>query len=101
VTTVFTCTPSLKERLFPNPASRYIFNFDFVDNDGARVKDTGLTVYDRGELGSRERRAIERSGTIVLNPHRVVEIVDGANQRLKAVTFTYLDRSIATPFFGG
>jgi hypothetical protein len=107
---LFQCTQSLRGRLYPNPATRDIFVLDFVDNNGTRVLgDTGLTIYDVGTFGYEERRAItragstpERPGTVdffMLNPGRIVEVVDAGNRLVKKIAFIYTDRSTAVPDF--
>jgi hypothetical protein len=110
VTTLFPCTPSVKGRLYPNPCVHGFFILDFLDHDqGARVVDTGLTIYDRGQLGRMKRRPLGRFGLhgeqgtmdlFLLNCERVVEIVDGKNERVKIISFSYLDSQIAIPILG-
>ena len=108
---IFPCTPTLSGRLYPNPANWFIHVLDFIDNHGTRVLDTGLIIYDRGVMGGGERIRLRRAdaldtpghqGTIDLfffSTARVLEIADRNDQRLKAISFHYLDSLVPVPVF--
>ena len=74
------------------------------------MNNTGFKMYDRGPLGRLQRTTIERAATtptyqsimdfFLLNVDRVVEICDGNNERVKIISFSFLDRTTAIPVFG-
>ena len=84
---------------------------DFFDNHGAPVHNTGLIFYDRDVQGRGRRTRLIRADALgipgyqgimdifILSTYRVVEIADGNDQKLKAISFSYLDRSVAVPVF--
>jgi hypothetical protein len=110
-TIIFPCTPTLSGRLYPNPANWFIHVLDFLDSHGTRVHDTGLIVYDRDIQGGGKRIRLRHAdaldtpghqGTIdlfFLSTARVLEIADGNDQRLKVISFNYLDSSVPVPVF--
>ena len=108
---MFPCSPTLNGRLYPNPGNCRSYILDFLDNHGTRVHNTGLIIYNRDVQGHRGRKRLSRAdapytadhqGTIdffMLSTTQVVEIADGNDQRLKVISFSYLDRSVAVPVF--
>ena len=100
VTIMFRCTPTLSGCLYPSPFGPGLYILDFLDNHGTHVRDTGLNVYDRDVVG-RGKRGVHpyRSGGFYhLLTSRVAEIVDGNDERLKVISFNYLDRSVGVPW---
>ena len=110
---MFPCTPTLSGQLYPNPAKQWACTYilDFLNNHGTHVHDTGFNFYDRDVQGrGRCGRLIcgdalgtpGHQGTMdlfILNTTRVVEITDGNDQRLKVISFSYLNRSVPVPVF--
>lgn len=100
VTTMFRCTPTLSGRLYPSPCAPGFYILDFLDNNGTRVRDTGLNVYDR-DVEGRGKRGVyhyRSGGAYHLLTARVAEITDGNDERLKVISFSYLDRSVGVPW---
>ena len=104
---MFDCTPYLRGRLYPDPATPDLFVLDFIDHNDIRVLDaTGLILYDVGDFGDEPRTELptqgslpERKATVdlyTLNPGRVVEITKD-NQTLKQISFTYINGSTIKP----
>jgi hypothetical protein len=93
-TTIFPLTSSLHGCIYSLPNSISIV-LDFIDSHGAWVADSGLTVYDRYISGSGICDPVEcfdAVDLVTLNPYHMVEIVDGNDQRLHVITFSFLDR---------
>jgi hypothetical protein len=82
---VFDCTPYLRGRLYPDPATPDLFVLDFIDYNGIRIIDaTGLILYDVGYFGDEPCAKLPTQGSLpeckatadryTLNPGRVVQI---------------------------
>jgi len=102
-TVLFRCSPLVSGRLYPNPATPDLYILDFVDNCGTRMLEpTGFIPYDAGDFGFEDRTRIPRAGGpdidfFLLNPGRVVDILDQNSGLVMKVSFRYTSSTTSVP----
>ena len=104
----FQCTLDLKGRLYPHPCGPDLYLLDFIDRYGTRRDVTNLYIYpDIYPAAESESEPLQPMGSLqgrrgpidlyTLTPGFEYEIRNARQQRLKGISFIYMNRVTLEP----